>query len=157
MLPVIISFEEQLYVDRLRLYLGDFTETNKLEGVQESTDIELFNALKDTLDEINFEFLPHTAYTMQTIPSFNVLQLGTVLQILTRKGIFSARNTLTYNDSGGVTVQDTDKYGRYINYFNVLITKYRTGVQLMKLGKNIEAAYGGAHSEYLNIRDGSEL
>jgi hypothetical protein len=156
MIPVIISFEEQLYVDRIRLYLGDFSTSNKLDGVEESSDIEIFNSMKDTLDEINYEFLPNSSYTIQTIPSFNLLQLGTVLQILTRKGILSARNTVTYNDSGGVTVQDLDKYGRYVNYFNVLIAKYQKGVQLMKIGKNVEAGYGGVHSEYLNTGSGGE-
>ena len=115
MIPVIISFEEQLYVDRIRLYLGDFSTSNKLDGVEESSDIEIFNSMKDTLDEINYEFLPNSSYTIQTIPSFNLLQLGTVLQILTRKGILSARNTVTYNDSGGVTVQDLDKLVRVCN------------------------------------------
>ena len=41
-----------------------------------------------------------------------------------------------------------DKYGRYINYFNVLINKYVRGVTGMKLGKNVDDAYGGVDSEY---------
>ena len=41
-----------------------------------------------------------------------------------------------------------DKYGRYINYYNILINKYSRGVQTMKLGKNVEDAYGGVDSEY---------
>ena len=41
-----------------------------------------------------------------------------------------------------------DMYGRYINYYNILINKYLRGVSNMKLGANIEAAYGGVSSEY---------
>jgi len=41
-----------------------------------------------------------------------------------------------------------DKYGRYINYYNVLVNKYMRGVTGMKLGQNVEAAYGGVASEY---------
>ena len=149
----VISFENQLYVDRVRKYLGDFAESNKLEKVQESDDIDIYSAMQDCLDEVNFEFLPTTKYTFSTIPSFNVLQLGTVLQILTRKGILAARNTLTYQDSGGVTVQDMDKYGRYVNYFNVLIAKYQKGTQMMKVGQNVELGYGGVESEYYNSRE----
>ena len=67
---------------------------------------------------------------------------------LTSKGILSARNTITYRDGGGVTVQDYDRYGRYINYYNILINKYVRGVSNMKLGSNIESAYGGVDSEY---------
>ena len=74
--------------------------------------------------------------------------MGATLQILTSKGILSARNTLTYQDSGGVTVQDSDKYGRYINYYNLLLARYSRGVTNMKIGKNIESAYGGVKSEY---------
>tara|TARA_Y100000310_G_scaffold335176_1_gene416566 strand:- start:3462 stop:3953 length:492 start_codon:yes stop_codon:yes gene_type:complete len=153
MMPLIIGFEEQLYVDRVRSYLGDFATANKLDAVEECTDTEIFTALQDALEEINYEFLPQTSYTFQDVPSFHILQQGAVLEILTRKGILSARNTITYNDSGGVTVQDTDKYGRYVNYFNVLIAKYQKGIQLMKVGKNVELGYGGVHSEYLDTRD----
>jgi len=155
MLPLLIGFEEQLYVDRVRAYLGDSATANILEGVEECTDTEIYTSLQDALEEINFEFLPHTAYIFQDIPSFNILQLGALLQILTRKGILSARNTITYNDSGGVTVQDTDKYGRYINYFNILVAKYQKGIQLMKIGVNVEAGYGGVHSEYQDVREGN--
>ena len=149
-----ISFDEQLYVDRVRKFLGDFAASNKLDGVQESDDQDIYDAMIDTLDEINFEYLPASDYTFETIPSFNLLKLGATLQILTSKGILSSRNTLTYTDSGGVTVQDMDKYGRYINYFNVLIAKYQRGVQNMKVGQNVDEAYGGVHSEYWYTREG---
>lgn len=76
------------------------------------------------------------------------MKYGAVLQVLTSKGIISSRNTLTYNDGGGVTVQDMDKYGRYINYYNVLINKYVRGLQALKLGSNVDDAYGGVGSEY---------
>ena len=149
-----ISFDEQLYVDRIRKFLGDFAASNKLDGVQESDDQDIYDAMIDTLDEINFEYLPTSNYTFETIPSFNLLKLGTTLQILTSKGILASRNTLTYTDSGGVTVQDMDKYGRYINYFNVLIAKYQRGVQNMKVGQNVDDAWGGVHSEYWYTREG---
>ena len=74
--------------------------------------------------------------------------MGATLMYLTSKGVLSARNTITYRDGGGVTVQDYDRYGRYINYYNILINKYVRGVGNMKLGQNIEAAYGGVPSEY---------
>ena len=70
------------------------------------------------------------------------------LTVLTSKGILSARNTITYRDGGGVTVQDYDRYGRYINYYNILVNKFLRGVTNMKLGANVDAAYGGVSSEY---------
>ncbi len=69
------------------------------------------------------------------------------------QGILSARNTLTYNDTGGVTVQNFDVYGRYINFFNILINKYRNQVTSLKRSNNVEAGYGGVYSEYANFSD----
>mgnify|MGYP004197339909 FL=1 len=144
-----IPYEDQLYVDRLRKFLGDTAELNVLDEVKESTDIELHHAIQDTIDEINYEFLPGTEYKkISEVPSWNLVKLGATLQILTSKGILSSRNTLTYQDSGGVTVQDFDKYGRYINYYNILINKFVRGVSSMKLNANVDAAYGGVPSEY---------
>ncbi len=146
----LIPFEESLLVTRLREFLGDEATLNVLDEVKESSDQELHHALQDALDEINYEFNPTSINyeSMLTVPSWNLLKLGATLQILTSKGILSARNTLTYQDSGGVTVQNEDKYGRYINYYNILVNKYVRGVTNMKLGKNIEDAYGGVESEY---------
>lgn len=144
-----IPFEDQLYVDRLRTFLGDTAELNVLDELKECSDLELHHSIQDTIDEINYEYLPATQYTkISEVPSWNIVKLGATLQILTSKGILSSRNTLTYQDSGGVTVQDMDKYGRYINYYNVLINRYVRGVTNMKLGKNVEDAYGGVDSEY---------
>ena len=144
-----ISFDDQLFVDRLRKWLNDTVELNVLEEVQESSDEELHHALQDTLDEINYEFSPSSNYkTFGQVPSWNLLKLGATLQVLTSKGIMSSRNTITYRDGGGVTVQDMDKYGWYIIYFNILITKYSRGVMNMKRSANIDAAYGGVGSEY---------
>ena len=73
--------------------------------------------------------------------------------MLTGQGILSARNTLTYNDTGGVTVQDFDVYGRYINYFNILINKYRQHLIDFKRNINIDGCYGGVSSEYGSLAD----
>ena len=48
-----------------------------------------------------------------------------------------------------------DRYGRYINYYNILITKYARGVQSMKIGNNVDDAYGGVSSEYGFANNGS--
>ena len=152
-----VPYEDQLYVDRLRVYLNDTPTQNVLDAVQESSDTELYHAIQDALDEINYEFTPVTEYAkISQVPSWNLLKIGATLQILTSKGILSARNTVTYNDGGGVTVQDLDKYGRYINYFNILVNKYIRGVSSMKVGSNVEGAYGGVSSEYGNFTDTSD-
>lgn len=151
-----IPYEDQLYVDRLRKFIGDTVELNVLDEKQECTDIEIYHFIQDALDEINFEYLPTTSWKkISDVPSWNILKIGAVLQLLTSKGIHSSRNTITYNDGGGVTIQDMDKYGRYINYYNILITKYARGVQSMKIGNNVDDAYGGVSSEYGFANNGS--
>jgi hypothetical protein len=66
----LIPYQDQLYVNRLRTYLNDTVEKNILEGVEESTDIELYHAIQDTIDEINYEFSPATNYSeISDIPS----------------------------------------------------------------------------------------
>jgi len=65
-----ISFDDQLFVDRLRKWLNDTAELNVLEEVQESTDEQLHHALQDTLDEINYEFSPSSNYkSFAQVPS----------------------------------------------------------------------------------------
>ena len=143
-----IPYGDNLYVQRLRKFLNDTAELNTLEVVEECTNVDLYHYIQDSLDEINYEFTPASSYTIASFPSWNTLKIGATLQFLVSKGILSARNTLTYNDSGGVTVSDYDRYGRYMAYYNMLVTKYMRGVQSIKVSSNIDSCYGGVASEY---------
>lgn len=141
--------EYQSRVDRLRDFLDDTIAQNDLEGIEESTDLELYFALEDTWDEINFSFDPPDLNfdTISAIP-WGLLKMGAVLNVLTSKGLGSARNTLTYNDAGGITIKDQDKFGRYTVWFNTLLSEYRRRVAGWKRSQNISGGYGGSHSEY---------
>jgi hypothetical protein len=55
---------------------------------------------------------------------------------------------LTYNDAGGITIKDQDKFGRYINWYNNLLAGYRRTVSEFKRSHNINSSFGGSHSEY---------
>ena len=152
-----IPYEEDLYVQRFRTWLNDTPALNELLDIEESSNIYLYHCLTDTLDEINHQYLPITTYTtFSEFPSWDLLKTGATLKVLTGKGILSARNTLTYSDAGGVTVSDFDKYGRYINYFNVLINKFMRGISNLKTGLNIANCYGGVSSEYGIINAGPD-
>jgi len=138
------------YVNRLRRFLQDQGVLNTLDQVQESTNVDLYFALQDTLDEINVTGNVTTYSSFTDVP-WSILKLGGVLNILISQGILSARNQLTYNDTGGIQVSDLDKYGRYVNWFNVLIAKYQRAVISWKLTKNVDEAYGEIPSEYVDI------
>lgn len=146
-----ISAEEQPYVDRLRAFIKDTADLNRLERLQENSDLDLYRCLLNVLDEINYEIMPLSNYTeFSNIPP-NILTMGGTIQALISNGILSARNTLTYSDQGGVTVQDYDKYGRYLNFFNLFLNRYMRAVQSWKQYQNIEAVWGGVGSDYATI------
>ena len=140
---------EQKYVDRLRRFLGDTSELNALLEKQESDDWFLFDCIEDAINEINLMGYT-TEYTVLDLPTtipWPIVKLGATLQALIGKGILSARNVLTYNDQGGIQVSDNDVYGRYINYFNLLISNYREQVRQWKIARSINNAYGEFPSE----------
>jgi hypothetical protein len=140
---------------KLRRYLNDTPELNRLDQVAECTDDDLNDYIKDTMDELNLQFPPITTFKISdvtlepgdgaTIP-WSLVKLGATLQFLTSKGILSARNMLTYSDTGGVQVSDYDRYGRYINFFNVLIQKYVQAATQFKIAYNASQCFGGVYS-----------
>lgn len=137
--------------EKLREFLKDKAEYNTLDGQADTTDEDLVEYIKDTLNDINLTFEPKSRWTIAdvvyepgedgSIP-WSTVKIGATLQYLTAIGILSARNTLTYSDAGGVQVSDMDKWGRYINYYNVLVNKYVQGVTKIKTRLNVTAAYG---------------
>lgn len=144
-----IVAEDQIIIDLFRRWLGDYEEFNILEGVQENTDLELYQYLLLAFQQIAYDIQPVIGISdFKDLDSFNLLFKGAMLQLLVSKGILSSRNTLNYNDAGGVNVQDYDKYGRYINWFNVVVSSFYNDVKAWKVHKNIESGYGGVNSEY---------
>lgn len=136
-------------IDLFRHFIGDTVELNDLHEVQENTDLELYRCLLLALDEMNNLLPAFTNFeTLVSSPSVDLLMRGGLLKVLTRKGVISARNTLTYNDAGGISVQNHDTYGRYVNYFNTLISHWYNGLRQMNMKENINSCYGGVDSEY---------
>jgi hypothetical protein len=139
----------------LRVMISDYPQLNTLDQDYETTDSELIMYLQDTLIEINKEVEPVTFWDLPDIIvnpgdsgyiSWNTIKRGAILKYLMAKGILNARNLLTYSDTGGITVADRDRWGRYMNFFNSLAAGYTNGVRAQKLRLNIASAYGGFHS-----------
>ena len=144
-----IPQRDKVAIDALRKYLRDDPVLNELLDDFESTDSQLYTALLMTLDEINNYMQPKLNYIyLDEVKSLSLLLLGGTLQVLNSVGILSARNTITYRDAGGITVQDYDKYGRYINYFNILTNKYINKLMDYKRTLNFDNGFGGVFSEY---------
>jgi hypothetical protein len=138
--------------NRIRNFNGDKEELNVLIRDLETTDEEMNDYIQKSIDYFNSVGY-ETIYTVSDFPNKGLLIDGTVIQILMGKGILSARNMLTYQDIGGVTVQDFDVYGRYINLFNVYVGRYMQQVIDLKRSLNIDGAYGSIESpmNYLDI------
>jgi len=133
--------------NKVRNFTGDFSELNLLLQAEETSDEEFFDYIQKSVEMFNsVGYL--TTYVVSDFPSLDVLVDGTVIQILVGKGILSARNMLTYQDNGGVTVQDLDVYGRYTNLFNVLIAKYMKQATDVKRSINVDKALGNVASPW---------
>ena len=139
-----------------RNYLNDIPQLNTLDNEMESTDDELLDFIYDALNDINLNYTPATNFKltdiivepgerMNGIP-WTTVKLGALLQLLTIKGVISARNAITYSDQGGVTVAEADRYGRYLNFFNVLANRYERAITKIKIRENINNVYGGTAS-----------
>jgi hypothetical protein len=141
----------------LRRYLNDVPQLNELDEDFESTDDELEDFIKQALNTINMDYAPATRWTINDVlvePGedgflpWSTVRLGAILELLTTKGIGSARNMLTFSDSGGVEISHHDKWGRYINYYNVMRPKFEEAVKNIKIRFNTEQAYGGFSSPF---------
>jgi hypothetical protein len=130
---------------RLRNFTGDKEDLNILLQSQETTDEELNGYIRKAIDYFNSVGY-QTNYSISDFPNLGILIQGTAIEILAGKGILSARNMLTYTDNGGVTVQDYDTYGRYVNLFNVFIERHYRNCLELKRSINVEQAYGSIQS-----------
>ena len=151
--PQEIPPKHQKYVDRFRTFINDTPQANDLLGKEESTDLELYYSILDTWDDINTSVPPASLHyeALELVPSWTVLKLGTLLNVLISRGIVSARNNLSYQDSGGVSIKVDDEYGRYTVFFNMLVNKYRRKAINMKRETNINNCYGGVESPYYDL------
>jgi len=141
-----------------RRYLNDIPQLNTLDHEMESTDDELEDYIKDALNDINFNYTPPTNFSLTDVVvepgvdngkvSWTLIKIGALLQLLTIKGVISARNAISYSDAGGVTIAEMDKYGRYMSFFNTLATRYEKQVGAVKVRTNMEAAYGSVNSPF---------
>lgn len=152
-----IPSEDKTHIRRFRRFIKDDADLNTLFEKEENTDQFLYDCLLDAIDEINITQMPTTSYKLLDISTDSsgipwiLIRMGATLQYLTGAGIHSARNTFTYSDGSGIQVQDTDTYGRYVNLYNVLITKFHRALSSWKINKNIDDCYGGVPSEYSNL------
>ena len=135
--------------DKIRRWISDYADTNILDQVQEVSDTYLDDCFNDALDEVNYEINPRvtTIYTTDTVP-FGILKYGVLKNILLGMGIWSARNRVSYSDTGGVNVKSFDKWETYMPWFDRLERTWETKVGRFKQQQNLDDGWGEVPSEY---------
>jgi len=148
--PGIRKSEDEL-LKRLRTFLGDTPEKNRLIPDTELTDDELKLALEMALDEYN-HFPPFEARTYENLPSLTLILHGAAIQALIMAGIVQNRNYLNFSD-GGIQEVISDKGQAYQGWIQMLMGKYREETLGLKTSLNMEQGFGVIGSPYGNVFD----
>lgn len=151
MAPQGISRSEDELVARLRTFLGDTPEKNRLIPDVELTDDELRLALELTLDEYN-NSPPFENRTYENLPSLVLIIHGGAIQALIMAGIVQNRNYLNFSD-GGIQEVISDKGQAYQGWIQMLVAKYREETISLKTSLNMERGFGIIGSPYGNVFD----
>jgi hypothetical protein len=153
--PPGINLTKQQVQDRLRLFLGDRPEENKLIPGFELEPDKLELALDLVLDEFN-NTPPFFNFTIERFPSLMILLHGGTVHCLIMAGLIQSRNYLNFND-GGISEVISDKspqYQSWIQSISGLIGNYKQKSDELKIALNMENAFGVIPSPYGNFFDG---
>jgi len=133
--------------EAVRTYLRDRPPYNTLLPGFETNDPTLDLCVELALSDFNTTAPVIADYTIANHPSFIILLMGTVIQVLQSAGILSARNRLDYS-AGGISVQISDKAQEYSGILTGLIQQYEIKKRNLKIQLNMAQCYGGVSSEY---------
>ena len=152
-MPVNMTMPE--VVQRLRLFIGDTPEKNKLTPGFELEDDKLMLAIELTLDEFN-NYPPVMTFDLVTFPSLTVLLHGAAVQCLIMAGMIQSRNYLQFSD-GGISEIINDKspsYQSWIQTMTGMIGNYKQKSDEIKIAINMERAWGTIDSPYAGLVSG---
>jgi hypothetical protein len=134
------------FAARVRMFMRDFPEFNRLIPGQETSDLMIFMAIEYALEDFNTT-PPFTGHSLENMPSLSVLMDGVVIRILRSAGMLQSRNRLNYNN-GGLTVAVSDKAGDYQSWIASLVNEYERKKREVKISQNIIGGFGFVPSEY---------
>lgn len=137
-------------IGRLRKFLRDIDELNKLLEGKESTDSQLRMAIEDALDDWNSTPPRLAPAKLENHPSPRLLLRGAAIEVLCSAGIFYSRNRLNYSD-GGITVAVFDRAQDYQAWATRFTNEYERKKAALKKSINIEGGWGCVSSEYAEI------
>ena len=134
-------------VDAVRTFLRDFPEENRLLPSVESSDPYIRLCIAMIVDDFN-RTPPVTNFRLNSFPSYYLLIIGSVIQVLRSAGLKYSRNRLNYNE-GGVQVATSDKAGDYQSWIASFFNEYERKKRELKIAINLRQAFGSMPSEYV--------
>lgn len=151
MAPPGIGLKKEELLKRLRVFLGDSQEENRLIPDQELSDDKLNLALDMALDLHN-NTPPYERRTFESYPSLTLIIHGACIQALIMAGIIQNRNYLNFSD-GGIQEVISDKGPAYQSWIQNLMGQYREEMLNHKTAINMEQGFGVIPSPYGNSYD----
>jgi hypothetical protein len=145
----------QKYIDKVRAYLRDFPELNRLiEGV-ESSDPHIVEALEDALEDWNLTPPLLRKVTLENHPAPRLLVKKAAMSTLDSVIPLQMRNQVSYSDGQGTSVSTSDKAPAYQSEIRRISDQYEQAKLRFKIAKNIDDGWdSGVASEISVIGNG---
>lgn len=143
-------------VERIRNFIRDHEELNRLTLGKENSDSDILEAIEDVLNDFNNTPPFYTTFNLSALPPLNIMKLGAIVYLLKSVGLLNTRNSIQYSD-GGVNI-NMDKTPAIQAWIQMIQNEYEEKKAKFKVASNIEAAWGqGVSSEYVIINTAALL
>jgi hypothetical protein len=137
-------------VERIRNFIRDHEELNRLTLGKENSDSDILEAIEDVLNDFNNTPPFYTIFNLTNLPPLNIVKLGAIVYLLKSVGLLNTRNSIQYSD-GGVNV-NMDKTPAIQAWIQMIQNEYEEKKAKFKIASNIENSWGaGVSSEYVLI------
>lgn len=142
-----ISIERAEFINRVRDYIKDRPELNKLFD-REFTDADIDLAIDLAIDDYNNTppVLANVEY--KDFPSLALLFKGVIIYLLQGKQLWYSRNRLPYMD-GNISIDPYNKAPEYFQLISMLSQEYYNMKMQIKKTQNLENFYGEYKSSYI--------
>lgn len=137
------EYFREKYIGRVRRYLRDFKEKNKLledmegDNAEESTDEMINDAIDAVFDDATIAPPVKLNIPLEDLTKHLFFLYGVTAFLLDSVAIESIRNTMPLQD-GGISIDDNFKSGPFSTAAQNLWAKYAEGLTRLKLKTNIE-------------------
>lgn len=144
--PIVVT------VDQVRRFMRDFPQNNILLDDVEFTDTDVAQGAEFVTSAYN-AVTPQSNITVQGWPASNqyILLLGIAWYLIRSASFLQLRNQATYQDGDIAPIGIDDKFPLYTSLWQSLKEEWDIAVRAIKTQNNLESAYGGFSSGYLNV------